>query len=82
MNALKRFNLLDPNKVKNDRIEKNQLKYFLGGYSGELYCKVTWEEGLNEEGFCGFSTEEKCCEKIEEKYPLDWFGPVTYCHCE
>ena len=81
MQRIENFKLLDPQKAKN-RIEKNKLKFFLGGYSGYLTCKVTWQDGTTEEGLCGFSTQEQCCDANSRKYPVDCFGPMTECECE
>ena len=86
MNTLKRI-LLDPNADKSNRIEKNQLKYFLGGRSGNgngyLTCTCYWDE-LEETGLCGSNSKSQCETWASDKYPQtsEWFGSFSHCDCD
>ena len=82
MQRIEIFKLLDPQKAKNDRIKRNQLKYFFGGYNEFHYCKTTWEDGMIEEGWCGYVTCAECCQVAQDKYPNDLYGPVINCVCD
>ena len=59
--TLKNFKLLDPQKVKDDRIEKNKLKYFLGGYGGGSTTYTITCQGQNSIGCCNTYTCKGSC---------------------
>ena len=86
LNTLKRI-LLDPNADKSDRIEKNQLKYFLGGRSGNgegIYCKV-FTEGCHcgeELGYyyCDPNDLSTCAYRCETLH-YAFYGFYVCCQC-
>ena len=88
MNTLKRI-LLDPNADKSDRIEKNQLKYFLGGRSGEgkrIYCKV-FTEGCHCGQHLGYyscdpNDTSSCLSRCETAYKIIFGYDYVCCVCD
>ena len=81
--TLKRFSLVDPSNVKDERISKNAQLNILGGYGdGYLWCTCYWAIH-SESGWCASNNHHMCEIYASDKYPQteEWFGSFSHCDC-